>query len=106
GPALSRKLFKPLTTSRGCHVITHAQAVAEIKYIVRRRSAATRGPMQRRCGGKRWERRRPMRTTPSLIIASMLLLLPLTGAVAQALHQKALQMRSNAAPRAAWDNSA
>jgi hypothetical protein len=46
-----------------------------------------------------------MRTTPSLIIASMLLLLPLTGAVAQAPHQKALQMRSNAAPRAAWDNS-
>jgi hypothetical protein len=46
-----------------------------------------------------------MRTTPSFIIASMLLLLPLTGAVAQAPHQKALQMRSNAAPKAAWDNS-
>jgi hypothetical protein len=46
-----------------------------------------------------------MRTTPSLIIASMLLLLPLTGAVAQAPHQKAMQLRSNATPRAAWDNS-
>jgi len=46
-----------------------------------------------------------MRTTPSLIIASMVLLLPLTGAVAQAPHQKALQLRSNATPRAAWDNS-
>ena len=46
-----------------------------------------------------------MRTTPSLIIASMLLLVPLTGAVAQAPHQKALQLRSNVTPRAAWDNS-
>ena len=46
-----------------------------------------------------------MRTTPSLIVASMVLLLPLTGAVAQAPHQKALQLRSNATPRAAWDNS-
>jgi hypothetical protein len=46
-----------------------------------------------------------MKTTPSLIIASMLLLLPLTGAVAQAPHQKALQLRSDATPRAAWDNS-
>ena len=46
-----------------------------------------------------------MKTTPSLIITSMLLLLPLTGAVAQAPHQKALQLRSDATPRAAWDNS-
>ncbi len=46
-----------------------------------------------------------MRTTPSRVIASMLLLLPLTGAVAQSLHQKALPMRSNASPRPAWDNA-
>lgn len=46
-----------------------------------------------------------MRPTPSLVIASMLLLLPLTGAVAQALHQKALPMRINATPRAGWDNA-
>ena len=46
-----------------------------------------------------------MRTTPSLVIASMLVLLPLTGAVAQSPHQKAMPMLSSAPPRPAWDNA-
>jgi hypothetical protein len=46
-----------------------------------------------------------MRMIPSLVIASMVLPLPMTGAVAQSLRQKALPMRSNATPRPAWDNA-
>jgi len=46
-----------------------------------------------------------MRTTPPLVVASMLLLLPLTAAVAQSLNQKALPLQSNATPRPAWDNA-
>ena len=46
-----------------------------------------------------------MRTTPSLIVTSVLLMFPLAHAIAQSAHEKSFAIQSNVTPKPAWDTS-